>query len=45
MFKMMEEQTKSSRLESLWRLARQFGVLIATVALFGSLYLVILLGE
>ena len=45
MFNTMEGQTKRSRVEVLRSLARQFAVLIATVALFGSLYLVILIGE
>ncbi|MDP2858736.1 MAG: hypothetical protein Q8P50_12260 [Bacillota bacterium] len=45
MFKMIEERTKSGRVETLWRLARQFAVLIATAALFGSLYLAFLISE
>ena len=45
MFNTMEGQTKRSGVEVLWSLARQFGVLVATAALFGSLYLVILIGE
>jgi len=45
MFNTMEGQTKRGRVEVLWSLARQFGVLVATAALFGSLNLVILIGE
>jgi hypothetical protein len=45
MFNTMEGPTKRSRSEILRGLARQFAVLIATVALFGSLYLVILISE
>lgn len=45
MFQMYEKKNRCSIKETLRRLAQKFTVLLATIALFGSLYLVILLGE
>jgi hypothetical protein len=44
MFRIHDKQTRYSALETLRGLARQFAVVIATLALLASLYLVILLG-
>jgi hypothetical protein len=45
MFQMYEKQTKRTNLEILGGFARQFAVVVATLALFGTLYLVVLIGE
>jgi phage shock protein PspC (stress-responsive transcriptional regulator) len=44
MFQMYKKQTKNSALGTLRGLALQFGVLSATLALLGVLYLMILFG-
>jgi hypothetical protein len=45
MFQTYEKRTRNSLWETTRALARQFAVVIATLALFGSLYLVILIGQ